>query len=383
MIARIGRVSAALFLGVSLTVGALGPAYAKDPVHFPKNPTGLTAPKRLPSTVDPVPGYFPQISCHPVEMQGVRKLRQLVLDTYGVGGYGGITRNCVYGGGSEHKEGRAWDWMVSVHNKKQRKAAGDFLSWLTEDGGLNARRLGVMYAIHNHKIWSSYRMGEGWRKYTGYDPHTSHIHLSFSWAGARGKTSFWTGKVGAVDYGSCRVFAGQPGVISTSTRRTPCASAVSSVKLSKRPTLYLGSTNRTQVRKAQQKLGISRTGVFDERTWRAVKRYQKSHELPRTGAVDDATWGSLNPAKVTKDVSDGYSPERAARYGKRHYGHTTLKRHSAGKAVLLLQTALRMPRSQRNGVYRKYTVRAVKRAQSGADLRRTGKVSKSLWKQLA
>ena len=61
-----------------------------------------------------------------------------------------------------------------------------------------ARRLGIQYVIWNHKIWGAYSASAGWRKYTGADPHTDHVHISFTWAGARSKTSFWTGKVGNV-----------------------------------------------------------------------------------------------------------------------------------------------------------------------------------------
>jgi hypothetical protein len=50
-----------------------------------------------------------------------------------------------------------------------------------------------MYVIWNHKIWSSYNAGAGWRPYSGPDPHTSHMHISLSWAGALKKTSYWTG----------------------------------------------------------------------------------------------------------------------------------------------------------------------------------------------
>jgi hypothetical protein len=38
----------------------------------------------------------------------------------------------------------------------------------------------VKYVIYKHRIWSTARSGEGWRTYTGSDPHTSHIHLSVS-----------------------------------------------------------------------------------------------------------------------------------------------------------------------------------------------------------
>lgn len=38
----------------------------------------------------------------------------------------------------------------------------------------------VKYVIWNRRIWSLARNGEGWRPYTGKDPHTGHVHISVS-----------------------------------------------------------------------------------------------------------------------------------------------------------------------------------------------------------
>lgn len=55
-------------------------------------------------------------------------------------------------------------------------------SWSTEFANAlkesNDSRL--KYVIWNHHIWSRARNSEGWRLYDGADPHTSHIHISFS-----------------------------------------------------------------------------------------------------------------------------------------------------------------------------------------------------------
>ena len=79
----------------------------------------------------------------------------------------------------------------------------------------NARRLGVMYIIWNNRIWGAYRPADGWRPYRaapstpspGSDTacHRNHVHLSLSWAGAMGRTSWWTQAVAGPDYGPCRV----------------------------------------------------------------------------------------------------------------------------------------------------------------------------------
>lgn len=141
--------------------------------------------------------YQPQTTCSPTAKPGVVAFRNLVLRAYGGTGDYGIVRACSVGGRSEHKEGRAWDWKVSASSPAQVRAVQDMLHWLlTTDRYGNAyaqaRRTGVMYLIWNHRIWSA---GSGWSAYTGHDPHTNHVHLSFSWAGARKRTSYWTGIV--------------------------------------------------------------------------------------------------------------------------------------------------------------------------------------------
>jgi hypothetical protein len=36
----------------------------------------------------------------------------------------------------------------------------------------------VKYVIYNRKIWSKAKSSQGWRNYTGSDPHTGHVHVS-------------------------------------------------------------------------------------------------------------------------------------------------------------------------------------------------------------
>jgi hypothetical protein len=141
--------------------------------------------------------YQAQSTCSPTVKPGTGALRAMVMKAYPGTRDSGITRACSIGGTSEHKEGRAWDWGVRYSVTTERAKAQAFLSWLfkTDKYGnryANARRLGVQYVIWNRKIWGSYNASAGWRTYTGADPHTSHVHISLSWAGARKQTSFWT-----------------------------------------------------------------------------------------------------------------------------------------------------------------------------------------------
>jgi hypothetical protein len=147
--------------------------------------------------VESYASYDGQDSCSSTSQPGVVAFRDLVLATYPCTTSGGITRGCGVGGKSEHKEGRAWDWMI----KAPHPAADALLGWLlASDGQGNAhaiaRRLGVMYIIWNKKIWKSYQASKGWQGYSGSSPHTDHVHFSFSWAGAKKTTSFWSGAPG-------------------------------------------------------------------------------------------------------------------------------------------------------------------------------------------
>lgn len=171
---------------VVLVLAALLPATAPA-IAAPATPT-------FGATIDPYARYEGQTQCLSVEQPGVQTFRALLQRTYGANG-GGILRACDVGGRSEHKEGRAYDWMLNANVASDKAKADDFLRWLlaTDAHGnphAMARRLGVMYVIWNRQVWSAYRAADGWQPYAGASPHTDHIHVSFSWAGAKAQTSF-------------------------------------------------------------------------------------------------------------------------------------------------------------------------------------------------
>jgi hypothetical protein len=151
------------------------------------------------SAIDDYAAYDAQDTCDTDAKPGTLALRDMLNGAYG-NHTAYIGRACSEGGTSEHKEGRALDYMLNVNNASQRADAEDILGWLlaTDQHGnqhANARRLGIMYLIWNHRIWSSSRASEGWRSYSGSNPHTDHIHFSLSWAGARKRTSWWSGSI--------------------------------------------------------------------------------------------------------------------------------------------------------------------------------------------
>ena len=148
--------------------------------------------------IEPLAAYDPQRTCIPGARPAVAAFAALLAEAHPHSRNLGITRGCDIGSRSEHKEGRAYDWGVRVSDPDEAEAAQQLLAWLLasdEHGNAfaMARRLGVMYIIWDDHIWSSSAAEDGWRVYTGPNPHTDHVHVSFDWAGAMGATSFWEG----------------------------------------------------------------------------------------------------------------------------------------------------------------------------------------------
>jgi hypothetical protein len=165
-------------------------------------PVGAVAPRtpKLVAAIENLSPYQPQTKCDATAKKGVLKFRALILATYKGTGDDGIVRGCKVGGTSEHKEGRAWDWAVSVRNPHQAAQVKALFAWLFASDAYGhryamARRLGIMYIIWNKRIWGSYAASAGWRSYACSGVtlcHQNHVHFSFSRAGATGRTSYWT-----------------------------------------------------------------------------------------------------------------------------------------------------------------------------------------------
>lgn len=184
--ALIGLLAWSLVTGTLVGLAA-GTAQAKVP----------KAAFRYTAAIEPLANYVGQSTCSPAAKPGTSAFANLLLRTYPSSRSLGISRSCGVGGKSEHKEGRAFDWGVSVHRAGDRASVRALMKWLLKRDAYGnryamARRLGIQYMIWNRRIWGAYAAGSGWRKYTGSNPHTDHVHFSLSWAGARKKTSFWS-----------------------------------------------------------------------------------------------------------------------------------------------------------------------------------------------
>ncbi len=254
---------------------------------------GVTRPptKVLPAVLDAFPGYQPSTSCDPNDKPGILAFANLVSTHWGKTRYH-TSRRCVLGDGTQHAEGRALDWTMNAYDAGERALGDAVLAWLSADSGALARRFGIMYIIWNKKIWYTHRPAAP-EAYTGPIPHTDHLHFSFTWDGAMGRTSWWTGvPVTTPDVGPCRVYAGQYAPRYTGPRTTPCPGKLPQPPYSAYPVTLPGGTG-THVALAQSLLGLAVDGDFGPATLTRLLAYQAAVGVPVTGVLDNATWAQL------------------------------------------------------------------------------------------
>lgn len=274
-------------------------------------PAGPVPPVAFPADIEPLSPYLPADSCDYTNKPGVLRFASLVMATYPGTGSSGISNTCAAEGStSEHSEGRAWDWTVSVSNPTQVGQVNDLFAWLlAPDAAGNqaamARRLGLMYIIWDAKILGLYSLSAGWRPYScsGVTAcHQNHVHFSFGWAGAMGRTSFWTGSVAPVDYGPCRGTGQMFALPYTAARTTPCPSpgsrpgtdpVVQTLVAARGTTLAAGATGPAVAALQAALGGTTPDGVFGSRTTDLVTTFQERRGLPASGKADPATLDSL------------------------------------------------------------------------------------------
>jgi hypothetical protein len=305
-------VAALVAVLLSVALIAAGPASA---VAAPATPTGL------PLAIEPLASYVEQSSCDPTVKPGTSRFAHLLAATYP-----GTTWASAYacgtdGNRSEHYEGRAIDWMVSIRNATQKADASAVIAWLlaADKQGNHfamARRLGVQYLIYNNRIWGSWN--GAWAAYQDCATrpsiaddnycHRTHMHISLSWNGAMGTTSFWAKKVPTFDYGPCRPSDLNWAARRLSTRTTQCphyasvqpSAGASTMKINlvkySGAGVHLGMTGPIVVA-VQQGVRVPATGTYDLATQIAVLGIQIRHLLRQTGSMTQETWRTLLAAR--------------------------------------------------------------------------------------
>jgi hypothetical protein len=300
-------VVAALAAAASAVLISPGPASAAVPAPA----------HALPTAIEPLAQYVAQSACDPTVKPGTRALAGLLTRTYP-----GTTWASAYACGtdgsvSEHYEGRAIDWMVSYRISWQQADANSLVNWLlAPDKAGNqfamARRLGVQYIIWDNRIWGSW---DGkWEDYygcstkpsTSYDNtcHRTHVHLSLSWNGALGQTTFWTGRVAAFDYGPCRPsdlnwadprygFNGRQCPSYPKVQAAAGASAVARALVTYSGARLTAGMTGPAVSAVQAALGVPNTAVMDAATRAAVNAFRVRSGIPAGEVVGQLTWRAL------------------------------------------------------------------------------------------
>ena len=262
--------------------------------------------------------YEPQTNCSPNAKPGTVKLSAWLQKSYPGSGSLGISRSCNDGGVSEHKEGRAFDWAVSVYSARDKAYVADFFAKIfTTDAEGNtaalARRMGIMYLIWNDHIYSSYygfkardyKCGAVISKCSDTMRHRNHVHISLSRAGGNGTTSWFTG---ATTSGSTTGTTTPPVTTPVGAPGVPLIPKTSTgiLDLRKRPYVTLSASSNGTVKTTPFKLRkgyaykVTVAGVFGYGTPSQVAdascRWSPSTRTwtPYPGTAEAKAHGSLN-----------------------------------------------------------------------------------------
>ncbi|CUR57522.1 exported hypothetical protein [metagenome] len=191
---------------VSGTVAMLvGVVLAGAPTAYAEEARGTvtsSAPYLMP--LEPYAGYQPQTTCKRRPKPGVLLLADWLLARGG--GYGPISRSCRGSSTSEHKESRAFDWLLDANSPTDQALAAALLDELFAPDDLGqphalARRMGIMYVIWDDTMYASYEgfaprryLSSGCRSRRTCSPtlrHRDHMHISLTRQGAKGLTSWY------------------------------------------------------------------------------------------------------------------------------------------------------------------------------------------------
>jgi hypothetical protein len=171
---------------------------------------------------------------------------------------------------SDHNDGNAFDLS---HDPTHGVDCGALSRLVINDNR-------VTYVIWNRQIYNRARVAEGWRPYTGLNPHNHHMHVSIR-AASRDELSPWPWSATAVK------------LPFTSTHPVLAGHAPSFPG-----TLLRQGSQGSHVRSIQQQLkelgyAIAVDGVFGSHTREVVVAFQRKKNLLPDGIVGPKTWAGL------------------------------------------------------------------------------------------
>ncbi len=192
-----------LVLATTVTVGGLLPSGVQTAsAEEVRGTVTSSAPYLMP--LEPYAGYQPQTTCKRRPKPGVLMLADWLVARGG--GYGPISRSCRGSSTSEHKESRAFDWLLDADSPTDQALATALLDELFAPDDMGqphalARRMGIMYVIWDDTMYASYDgfeakryLSSGCRSRRRCSPtlrHRDHMHLSLTRQGAKGLTSWY------------------------------------------------------------------------------------------------------------------------------------------------------------------------------------------------
>ncbi len=158
---------------------------------------------------EPYASYQPQTKCRASAQPGTRVLARWIDRRFDGGRAVASVRPCS-AGTSEHQDGRAIDWSMDATRRAHRVEVDRFLHVLFRADAAGhaharARRMGVMYIIWNDRMYASYEefaskryRSSSCKRLRSCSPtvrHRDHVHLSLGKPGARGRTSWYAGRL--------------------------------------------------------------------------------------------------------------------------------------------------------------------------------------------
>lgn len=316
------------------------PADPDYPVPDPPANELLPEGIELPEEVDAVDLFQRNVICDPVSKPGVIAVANLLSQSFENPGYT-LARSCI-NLRSEHYDGRAVDWQLDAYDPQERRTGDAVVTWLTDNDGDVARRLGIQSIIWNHRAWHSH---DGvWKGYVGQSPHTDHIHISLTWDGAFMRTSWWTGvalTAEEIDQGPCSVVGGGYAAIPQASRTEVCAPAELWPEDSGYATVRPGGQG-AGVGLVQPLLEVEQTGVLDHETREALIVWQGEQGVPQTGVLDQLTYAAALGQELPELPEQALAVElpdyRVTELTP--YKRTVLTEGDRGDAVAVLQAAL-------------------------------------------
>lgn len=122
--------------------------------------------------------------CAGGQTAGAKSLSEVIMKQYSppvtsVGGYSCRANTADSSSLSIHAAGRALDIMVNAGTPKGLETGNKIRNYLIN----NSEELGVQLVIWNRHIWSVNH--DGWREYTGPNPHTDHVHAEINIAASK------------------------------------------------------------------------------------------------------------------------------------------------------------------------------------------------------